>query len=316
MTPNNAITRTVITLVTLLCAGCASDSLVDSGFNPTSSLTQSATDGRVDLAILGLQNPNFNCTGIVDAISAASEVSIAVLDRTFGSDVTCLRRLASNPRVKRLEFHLINETCMRENRACQSHEFMYGRDLAAYNQQLEARDRALLMQVDNAFREAAKRLGPIIRTSGAACYISPALESNVTPRAGAALLNIAAKHFPNCFLVWNPVGGGPLRSSGRPINPGDGYTGRPLVVHERHNPGVTLGAPCAYSNDGDPISASEYGTKVAAYKQCRAQFFWTASFNCLTESSTRSFVAPQRRKACTTPSEMKRIVVELLRAVG
>lgn len=315
MRPINAINRGVLAFLMVLCSGCASEELLDSGFERRFNLSNAVSDGRVDLALLGLQNPNYNCKGIVDAIADVNEVSIAILDRTFGSDTTCLGRLARNPRVKRFEIHLINETCMRANRTCQSHEFMYGRDLSAYNRLLEARDRALMNEVDGAFRQAATRHGPIIRTSRAACYISPALESNVSPRAGAALLTVAAKHFPNCFLVWNPVGGGPLRSSGRPIHPGDGYVGKSLVVHERHNPGVTLGSPCIYSNDGDPISTSGYGTKVAQYQQCRAQFFWTSSFNCLAQSSGGPFVAPQLRTACTTPSEMRKIVAELLRAV-
>lgn len=271
---------------------------------------------RVDVDFLGLMHSTVDCDGIISAFEGVDELSLGVLDKTFGTSTRCLERFLKDPRVRRVRIHLINDTCMRSNRACQPNEFMRRYpDIAAYNRALERRETRVLAAVDAEFRSAAARLGPLLRASSAACYISPALESNVSPRAGAALLNAAAKWFPNCFLVWNPVGTREILAvSGRPIQPGDGYTGSALVVHERHNAGVTLGEPCLYSNDGDPVAANAFGPKIRGYKQCRAQFYWTAGFNCAVPGA--SFIPPLARRACTTPAQMRTIVQSLLAARG
>jgi hypothetical protein len=308
-------TRLLLSMMMLLLSACNEAELPsEPSIATTPALNRlGPSSARLDLGILALMSKHWNCGALQSAIRGSNDVSIAFLFKTFGMETNCLKALASDPNIKRLEIYLNNETCMRAGRTCQPFEFMAKhQDLARFNRRLEQRDPVLLKELDKEFADAARVLLPILKTSNAACYVAPSLESNVSPRAGAALLNTAAKHFPSCFLVWNPVGGGPLGSSGLPVTRAHGYTGSALVIHERHNRGVTLGAPCIYSNDGDPTPADAFGARIEQYRHCRAQFFWTSSFNCIASSTgSAPFIRPVDRTACSTPAELNSITATL-----
>lgn len=232
------------------------------------------------------------------ADAGLTELRIATLWNTFGTNTSCLKTYLADTRLKVIEIHLINEVCQRRG-TCGAYEFLFGMSMAKYNRALKEENPALLERMRNYFQEPAQFLAANLKP-GTACYISPGLESNVDLEAAMVLLQQTKKSFPNCRVVWNPV------NNSRAAKPISG------TFFEQHHPDASLSSPCIVNLDGFDIS---YPTRSAIlpqnlgstdlpefarrFRSCDATFLWIAEYNGITSSKP----PPDPRQRTAFPGE-------------
>lgn len=260
------------------------------------SLTQY---NNLGYAPYGMMSDNWDCDAQIAADTGLKELRLAVLWNTFGTNAKCLSRYMQDVRLKALEIHLINEVCQRHD-SCGSYEFLYGVSIQEYNKKLIHRNPELLNRMAVYFKNVADFLANNLNGKNTVCYINPGLESNVTYKAAHILIQQAKKAFPNCKIVWNPVGSNP---AAKPIEG---------TVFELHGPKATLTPPCIADLDGVDISyptrpallpenipSSQLPQVAESFKSCDLNLFWIAEYNSLTSQNP----PPDPRLRKSFPSE-------------
>lgn len=157
----------------------------------------------IGLAYYALMSPMWPCSAVRGSEHNLNEFNIATLWNTFGQESECLKRYLADPRLKSIEFHLINEVCHR-NGNCGAYEFLRGIDRRQYRRLILDRDPQLFAR----FTEYVKPLQKLLEQNlkpATQCLISPGLESNLPMDAAKILVHQVSSLFPNCTIVWNPV---------------------------------------------------------------------------------------------------------------
>lgn len=242
---------------------------------PTTVLSQ---PNNLGYAPYGMLSDHWDCGAQQKADAELSELRIAILWNTFGTNTACLKTYLADPRLKAIEIHLINEVCQRRG-SCGSYEFLFGTDSATYNRDLKNKDPVLLTRIKSYFKEPANFLAAHLK-AGTTCYISPGLESNLDTAAAKVLLQQASEVFPNCKIVWNPV------NNSRAAKPISG------AVFEQHGPGAVLSLPCIANLDGVDLSypsrsailpqnfpSTDLPLVANRFRSCDINFLWIAEYN-------------------------------------
>lgn len=263
---------------------------------------------NVGLAEYAILSPQWPCDKAREAERDLPVLRKAVLWNSFGDDTECLLKYLKDPRLAALEIHLINEVCQRNNN-CGPYEFLYGVSLEEYNRKLIMRDRALLRALRQYLSVVQKFVNENLRQS-TVCYVNPGLESNLSREAAEVLIKETRILFPNCKIVWNPVGSSPY------AEPIEG------TVFELHGATPPLVAPCIADLDGvdisfptrpallpSYISSADIPQYLTRYSQCDITFLWIAEFNGLRSSP---FIDPRSRPRSLFPTKSTlQLVVDL-----
>lgn len=292
-----------ITMVSLVSA--------QAGWAETSNAPPSRPASNGGMAQYGLLSPLWPCAAAIAADHELPVLRKAVLWNTFGNDTTCLEQYLANPRLALLEIHLINEVCQRHGR-CGEYEFLANMTAREYNSKLLTNDPALIARL-RAYLEIPSLWLKRHRRPHTACFISPGLESNLSRAAATILMQVVQPYFPECTLVWNPVGGSP---HARPIAG---------TLFEAHGPSPALSPPCIANLDGVDVSfgdrpalvtpaipSGELGEYFRRYSNCEANFIWIAEDNGL--GGSRTFIDPRLRRNFPSAATLS-LVTGTLRAI-
>ena len=251
--------------------------------------------GTAEYAML---SPNWPCSL---ARQSENEVGLkqlrkAVLWNTFGTETSCLSEYMSDPRLVSLELHLINEVCQRHNN-CESYEVVYGLTPKEYNHRLINKNEKLIEKLKDYFETPSQLINNGL-PKNVECLINPGLESNLTVEAANVLIELVRPYFPNCKIVWNPVGNNP---DAKPL---------PRTVFELHGDDPVLSPPCNADLDGVDISfpsrpalvspnipSSDIPAYIKRYSSCSNSFLWIAEYNGMTGGP---FINPRERTAFPT----------------
>ena len=286
------------------------DDLGQAFSSPTNSSELRVTDRgllNVGRAPFAIAHRRYQCDDFLKSVDRLQVLNIAFLYHTFGHNYDCIKTLMQDPRLSKLEIHLINEPCHR-NRRCEKHEFLASvSSPQKYDQLLRARDAKLKARFDKYVERLQALLAGYLQPT-TQCYISPGLESNVGDRAAKVLVRWAREAFPQCKIVWNPLKPkGPARA-----------VGADLV--EGHGPAPKLSGPCIANLDGTDVNFPERtstmvkthvegqpknwvnsGAALQSYlneygNKCELAFVWTVEDNCNNSGDTSGFKPPLTRQ--------------------
>lgn len=244
-------------------------------------ITVAVAKGDMGRAVYSMNHPDFRCNAFFRSMRARKEIEISVLWNTFGNDTRCLSRVLKDSRLRLVEIHLTNGSCIRMGR-CGSYE-MFGR----YS--VTSLKRVLRSNSSTASAKF-KRYGWGVATYLAArlpqrsgCAISPMLESNLDPVSARVLVGWTKEVFAGlCGVVWNPMG--------RVYNVGQDIS----ETHREPKSGLIC------SNDGDPLTLNY----AKDSRICETAFLWTPADNCITSSQ---FIDPRQRSCVNQPAEFQRV---------
>jgi hypothetical protein len=236
-------------------------------------LTTSSAKASDGLALLALQNKNWNCDALIASLDNVDEFRFSFLFNSFGADLDCYKRLVENEKTKHVHVYLSNGTCNRLDRKCGNYEYKYGRSVN--------RDKR---EIRRAYRQIVTGL-----RADTTCSVAFELESERTKQKRIQILKSVSSTFsPRCEVIDNP-----LRSA-------NGRIGRyPL---EQHGSGVKLSAPCIWSNDGEIFDIKT----AREYAMCD-RYLWSPAFNCK-KSLNERFVDLRSRKSCARSRDFTKII--------
>lgn len=270
------------------------------------NILQAQNIGR---APYGIQNRTFQCNNFIESIKPLEEIHISFLYHTFGRRYGCIKKILQLEKLKSIQVHLINDTCLRNNR-CRRYEFLYKyKSVEDYNRQWTRRTKPTLRRYIKYTRSIKNFLENNL-PNNVECLISPALESNLKSPAAKILVKETRKLFPQCRIVWNSEFPPKLN-------------GADLKEHHTKNPKVT--SPCIINNDGTDIEFKQRrsvfpriiksGKGVRNFinkgikKSCEFIYLWVAEDNCIDKNIYTSFVDP-RQRTCYSAKETNRLVVK------
>ena len=251
--------------------------------NPDVEVTEPAKiHPKVGFSAFAIQSASWDCEGFLAGIDRIEEWHMAMLWRTFGTNNSCLDRVLASPKLKSIEIHLINEACHRRSPgtpgACNSHEFLGDISPGDWEWRLKQNDPNLINHFQDYAFQVANYLDEKLRT-GAECFISPGLESNLEDgQAISNLIQATRLVFPRCKIVWNPLG------------LSDRY-GADFI--EGHSAGGPIPSPCIKNLDGQDIRFNQRPShtgnfiredEIFAYfertRNCEFSLLWTVESNC------------------------------------
>ena len=267
--------------------------------------------GNVGRGVFSLTSETFDCRGFLKSVKRLPVLHIAVLYNTFGNDFRCWDRIAQDPRLQTIELNLINEPGHRNGRLG-TYEFLYGLGSPSdYDQLLRKKDQRLKRRFVKYVRLARAKIEQLPKN--VQCLINPGLESNVSPEAGATLIEWTREQFPNCRTVWNPLTNHSQKRRA--------VTGADFV--EAHGPLPKVTNPCVTNLDGTDIDFPERatsfehgnyiqsGSPLMQYlstnaNKCEVVFLWVPEDNC---NYSNSFVDPRKRN-CRQASKVFPLVAK------
>ncbi len=258
------------------------------------SFAESLT-GTAEYAMLSDQWP-CNLAKESEKQNGLKKINKAILWNTFGNDTSCLEQYLADPKLESLEIHLINEVCQRHGN-CGEYEFLHDISLKEYRRKLIKQNQELTDKLNQYLAIPSAFLKEKLQKN-TKCFISPGLESNLNTEAARNLIEIIKPHFPQCKIVWNPVGNNPDH---KPI---------PGTIFETHGSDPDMQAPCIADLDGEDISFpqraailpnfiehSKIPEYFSKYNHCENNFLWVSEFNGI---SGRTFIDPRMRTAFPT----------------
>lgn len=226
------------------------------------------------------------------ALDGIGSIRLSFLYNTFGQETSCLKRYISDPRLKLLQVHLVNEVCQRNGR-CGKYEFLHGMSVNEYRKKLQSSDPRTLNRLVEYSRPIAEFLNSNLRAD-TRLLVSVGLESNVSSAEAANAINALRPLFPRGEFVHNPAG----------INPRKGSV--PNTYYEEHGSKVRLRVPCVANLDGEHlefhgeqpllsnvISVDDIPAYNRKFQHCEANFLWSGEFNGIAKGS---FIDPRQRK--------------------
>lgn len=207
---------------------------------------------------------------------------------SFGADTTCLKRFLKRPGKKTLEIHLLNEVCQR-NQNCAEYERFGNITPADYERGIVDADPIFRAEWLTYAAQAAQLI--LDNRKGLTCYISPGLESNLSPSAMEILIGWLKPLFPTCKFVWNGM------QPGQPSN---------ANIQELHGmDGAGRGGWCIWNNDGIDLDLAirpgffHLGSvpieRFAAAKSGCQKYYWISEFNGRVPGGTYDQPAPRDR---------------------
>jgi hypothetical protein len=237
---------------------------------------------RIGTAPFAIQQERFNCEAFLAAQEKLPEWRISWLWNTFGSRTDCLFRVLDDPRLREIQVHIMNDVCVR-NRNCGPYEALAGFTIGEMKWRIESGD-PIIREI---FRRAAQDLADFLYRDyrlqdkpDIACYISPLLETNLSPGEFRQIVDIFRPIFPGCEIVYNPV------SYKNDLGGAD--------YEETHNPRQPIQPPCVFNNDGTSvkfpgkpngyprlIEPDELVDSFLNRRFCEARYIWHHSYNCI-----------------------------------
>ena len=220
------------------------------------------------LAYYGLLSNSTWCDALLSSWADLTEVRIAFLaDHTFGQNFSCWNRIATDPRLRAVEIHLLNGSGLRENHL-QPNEVLYGYSQNSFASALQNKDANLLNKLAAHFRDVKANIVDKI-PANVPCFASPILEYDLSKDQWLTVANLAYSIFQRCPIVNSPDGFGP-----GPI---------PTTLYELHeNNPANLSAPCVADNDGSKpqLNLLDFSQKfLGSSRQCEVSFYWVPGFN-------------------------------------
>lgn len=268
------------------------------GGDETPEVPETPPPVNSDLFVIGtapyaIQQDRFNCEAYINSIAPLPELRVSWLWNTFGRDTTCLNRVLTDPRLREIQVHVINDVCVR-NKNCGPYEALAGFSVGDVRWRIESGDPVIRDILSKAANDLANFLYNDfkIQEKNIRCYISPLLETNITNDQFGKIAGIFRDAFPGCSIVHNPV-------NSNSIAPGADYL-------EKHNPRGFIPAPCTFNNDGVSvkfdgkpngyprlIGPTELSDSFKNFRHCAARYVWHHSYNCIRPDL--GFVDPRDR---------------------
>lgn len=236
---------------------------------------------KIGTAPFAIQQERFNCDAFIQSLEKLPEWRISWLWNTFGDRTDCLFRVLDDPRLREIQVHIMNDVCVR-NRNCGPYEALAGFTINDMKWRIESGDPV----IREIFRQAAQDLANFLyqdfrlQDKNVACFISPLLETNLSPGEFRQIVDIFRPIFPGCEIVYNPV-------SYKNDRGGADY-------EETHNPRQPLNPPCVFNNDGTSvkfpgkangyprlIEPDELADSFLNRRICAARYIWHHSYNCI-----------------------------------
>lgn len=218
---------------------------------------------------LALFHKNWPCDTNVDNVRA--------LWNSFGSSKRCANKLLTKP-VKSFSLALLNTTCVRRG-DCAKHEILAGYSKQSLERAITNNNEALRARVIAAAKNASSYLLTHIKPQ-TTCYISPALEHDLSPKAFEILSSWVLPEFPSCRAINNPSG---INSQKKEI---------PGFIYEVHGSTPRLDVECIADLDGEPVNfhgqpqspipgimSDEIPRYAQKYKHCEIVSLWTCEMN-------------------------------------
>ena len=244
-------------------------------------------DTGLGWAIYAVQHPEFNCDRFISKVQGNEKLHISFLYNTFGADFRCLTQIKEKTNLGSVYIHLTNAVCQRKNN-CEDTEFLYRRKVEDVERYIQDSETWYMMAFIDYMTGARQFINSL--PEDVECYISPELESNLSPKALEKLLRDLAPSFPRCTMVANPNKRGEYSPE--------------TVTEFHHEPNE---GPCIANNDGVSLSLegypdwaggpswvkSELDTYLNISTQCEKQYIWHHSFNCI---DSTEFVPPRQRR--------------------
>lgn len=224
-------------------------------------------------SFLGLCNPSWPC-GLTLATWKDGPIVTGWLEESFGSRCNCANRILKDPRPKIIRVHLTNLTCVRGNRFCGRHEFMFGFTPRRMSKRLIAGNRRVIKRFGRPLHRFARRIAGVQNLQ---CYVSPSLESTLHDDARLKLLQITAAALPDCRLVDNIVAGHCL----------------PGTICEKHGITPSPHQPCIADLDGVDGRQVDLNQYLIDSSHCIIRYYWEPRMNCISDK----FILPNER-AC------------------
>lgn len=270
-------------LLFLFFYGCGSDGAIDVniGDHPPDN-EPVAVNHYEGGAVLAAMNDRFPCDAFISAVSSAKHPAMAVLWKTFGDDLSCMKKFTETfkDRPHLLEIHLSNETCRRSK--CEKEELFPSWSVSQMNAALERDDKALGDAVNSRMLDIYAA-AMALKNPNSKIIVSTGLEDNYTNRAFDRMYQWVAE-------VW---AGEIVRS---PVDYGETYKGKADVI-EQHSPHPYFANQrCIASEDGlydrDTLDTDGY---FQDNNSCLAVLWWRddhqgrAKGQALTPPKTRKF---------------------------
>jgi hypothetical protein len=298
---------------------------------------------NIGVAPFAIAHPGFRCREFLSSIQGITPIQIAFLYNTFGKEselksdsydrrYDCLKKTLNQNIVEYLDIHLMNNPGLRNNRL-ENHEFLWRfKSLKDFDSAVKSRNnvqlkRDFIKYTANLRKFLAKHL-----PAHTQCRISPVLESNLSWQSGKILVNWTRELFPNCRVIWNPLGGNSINRR---------RTGADYI--EDHGLFPLVKAPCIVNTDGLDIGfperksfwEKEYrrlralgvpnvsknwinsGRPLQQYfeefaNRCETAYFWVDEYNCL-DPDRKGFIGPTKRQCSKYRSIHSKIRQELIR---
>lgn len=244
----------------------------------------------VGIATFAILSENFKCDSFIAATRHIPEIHLAVLMQSFGQNMGCLGLVSMTGRLKSVQFHLVNEVCIRNDNCFESREIFSGTP-QEYEQLVLDGEGWLIQRIHKQARLVTEAVDYLQIDN---CYVSPGLESNLPPEVMDVLISRVKPLLPKkCLIVFNPV------DDVGPASLADLYE-----HHAGEFPATT--PECIANNDGTHIlvgnsvnyprnmSLDRAKSMLDRSNSCRLRFLWSASYsNCI--GLSREFVYPHNR---------------------
>lgn len=154
-----------------------------------------------------IRSPYFNCPVYMGSLDSITDVNFSFLWESFGESPDCLRRMLSDSRVRTVEVHGINGTCVKgrwPDGRCQHYELLHNVSKEQHEQFVLSREGWFMERYRNLFKGIAEWVGSV-PDNVSRIYISPILESDLSPTASRIVLDTIKPLFtdPRVKFVWN-----------------------------------------------------------------------------------------------------------------
>lgn len=244
-----------------------------------------------------LTHEKFNYPAYKKSLEGVENYSVAVLWTTFGNKLSNLEKELSDPHVKGIEVHLINGSCLKNNR-CGKYEVVTGNH-ADFQKKVRKKNEALKNKIQVAAAKAALFLNAHVRPDQKK-YISPILETRLRREEWQTVAEWIKPYFDGWTFVWNPEGGSP------------GLPQPPAEVSEGHGPTPKFSSRCIANNDGSAPPDGDYAGFLRKYSNCELACAWAGNDNCINRGQV-GFIDPRKRD-CKDTAEFKAMGVGLRQA--
>lgn len=246
--------------------------------------------GVAYLSIQGFSSDE--CTKALSVYEGVRRHSLAVLDTSFGRDMSCINRWSLLPGASHLEIHLTNEAG-RRNRRLANYEAFHWLSKKRYMLLLERGHKGLLSRVANKAKGVSGRFGAVCKR--VTCSVSLGLESDLSKKAARTLSKSIRPHI-SWALVDNP-------------QTRRGFIGLNSAHYfEQHgdkiNPPRRTQGRCIANLDGTELPLDKWPQWIANVRKyrCMPLLWWGDA-----QGVAKKFVEPRKRRFKLDKEKLKEI---------